>query len=233
MGTTRGRLLLAASVVVVAVAGWQWLRVSAPESSGVEKAAMQPPSPAAPGAAAAPTADVIAKPVVTPSPGDLAGLVTQAGSSPSPDARAEAVRQLASLVDSAAREEVMRATDDPSPEVRIAALDSLVELDQAQALTVAGGIVARDADSEVKLFAIEILGDGEDIASVNPLALGLDDKDPEVRIAAATALAKFDQPAAKQALLAALRRESDPDVRDEIVASLEMLDVDVDVKAPN
>ena len=229
MGTARGRVLLAASILVVAVAGWQWLRVSAPESSGIEKAAMQPPSPPAPEAAAvAPTEDVIAKPVVRPSPSDLAGLVTQAGSSPSPDARAEAVRQLASLVDSAAREAVMRATDDPSPEVRIAALDSLVELDQAQALRVAGGIVARDADSEVKLFAIEILGDGEDIASVNPLALGLDDKDPEVRIAAATALAKFDQPAAKQALIAALRRESDPDVRDEIVASLEMLDVDVE-----
>lgn len=229
MGTTRGRVLLAASILVVAVAGWQWLRDSPPESSGVEKAAMQPPNLAAPAAAAvAPTADVVAKPVVKPSPSDLEGLVTQAGSSPSPDARAEAVRQLAYLVDNAASEAVMRATDDPSPEVRIAALDSLVELDQAQALRVAGVVVARDADSDVKLFAIEILEDGEDIASVNPLALGLDDTDPEVRIAAAAALAKFDQPAATRALIAALQREADPDVRDEIVASLEMLDVDVE-----
>lgn len=60
------------------------------------------------------------------------------------------------------------------------------------------------------------------------LALGLADTDPEVRIGAAAALAKFDQSAATQALIAALHREADPDVRDEIVASLEMLDVDVE-----
>jgi HEAT repeat protein len=229
MGTTRGRVLLAVSILAVAVAGWQWLRDPAPESSGVGQASMQPPNLAAPQAAAvAPAADAIAKPVVIPSPSELDDLVKEAGAGPSPDARAEAVRQLGYLAENAAREAVMRATNDPSPEVRIAALNSLVDLDQPQALRIAGSVIARDADSEVKLFAIEILKDGEDAASLKQLALGLDDRDPEVRTAAASALAIPDQPAATQALLDALRREADPDVRDEIISSLALLDVDVE-----
>jgi len=69
-----------------------------------------------------------------------------------------------------------------------------------------------------------VLGNQRHPVALNALALGLTDDEPLVRAACAWALGQFDEPAAQAALCSRLPKETDLDVRGELIAALRTIE---------
>jgi len=89
---------------------------------------------------------------------------------------------------------------------RAAALLALASIDPVQARRLAGGVLA-DRSFELRVAALEVIGDGPGNEAVPVLAAALDDPCWSVRLTAFTALAEIRRPEAVDALIASLGRE--------------------------
>jgi HEAT repeat protein len=123
---------------------------------------------------------------------------------PDPEARAWACRLSVELPDARGEEALLRALEDPEPEVRAAAAWALgARPREAEAPRIAQALCARLHDLPwVAWVAAEALARyGE--AALDPLIEGLRHPNPQVRILAARALARIASPRSLPALMAA------------------------------
>jgi HEAT repeat protein len=121
---------------------------------------------------------------------------------------------LGRLGDQRATSHLVEALKDQAPELRTAAVRSLGELGEEQAVQPLIAAMLEDEDSRVRLSAAYSLGLLGDKAAVEPLLAKLGDpsEDPKVRGMAAEALADLRDQRAVEPLIAALR-DASVDVR--------------------
>ena len=107
---------------------------------------------------------------------------------------------------------LMAALDDSDQGVRLAALESLAELEDPSA--VPAMLTALDSDDpEMRRVALRALAKTGDARAVPGVVRLLNDQDRRVRVAAANAAAGFADSTAIAALSRALRTDADPEVR--------------------
>ena len=94
--------------------------------------------------------------------------------------------------------------DDPRPEMRFSAIWTLSHLGTGHEEQIAEGL--SDQDPEVRVLAVECLGELGAVGYASSIAAQLDDSSDAVRFAAATALASLGDPAGAPTLRAALRK---------------------------
>jgi len=105
-----------------------------------------------------------------------------------PMIRTEIVRALAEI-DSPVAERVLRAaTQDPAPEVRIAACEVWGKRGGSTAVSVLGEVLGGDLDIDVRLAAARALGETADPGAVAVLGRVLDDTDPALQYRAVQSL---------------------------------------------
>ena len=135
--------------------------------------------------------------------------------------RRRAARRLFDLSPGVVRRVALPALDDPDPEVRVAALEALMEA-RARGLGARVAPWLGDADPRVRRAAAVSLTRDPSKDAVSVLGRVLSDPESSVRIAAAKALGASGTRAAVVPLLGRLD-DSDPDVREAVVGSLSRL----------
>lgn len=125
----------------------------------------------------------------------------------------QAVLDLAQPADPALFEVYQNRLYDDDARVRLLALEGLAQYskDTRQAPAVGGAVV--DADSRVKLKALEILSGSEDESAVEQVIRGLFDDAKEVKLSALAALEKIGSGKAKKALQEFILNEGDEEVK--------------------
>ena len=124
-----------------------------------------------------------------------------------------------------ALEEALRERDSALAE---AAIETLEEVGGREAVDALGRVLESDADTDLKLRALDGLELLDEPGAADRIALGLRADDKRVRERAAEALGLLDDPAAIRPLWDALDREQDEWVRETILDSLELLGEDVE-----
>jgi hypothetical protein len=132
-----------------------------------------------------------------------------------------------------ALDDLLRKPSALSVDQRIDTLDALANDDPTAAVRAAGELLVSDPDVDVRLRAIDILDSVDDDSTVDVLAQGLRDREPDVRIGAAEALANHPAPRSIEPLQAALRSEREEDVANELKNALELLGVDTEQAGQN
>ncbi len=117
---------------------------------------------------------------------------------------------------------------DPRIEVREEAVEALSERRDPESAALLEDFLVREADEDLKLRALELFEERPPEQAVPGVARAFDDRQPDVRAAAADTLALVGGREAIDTLWDAYHRERDPEVADEILVALEMLGEDVD-----
>jgi hypothetical protein len=112
------------------------------------------------------------------------------------------------------------ALGDPDPDERVDAISKL-DLDDPEAMDVLIKALD-DADSEVRLAALDELWTNTEDPPVNILERVINDPDPEIRLEAVRILSESDEPFAHHLLRGALT-DLDEDVREEAADALELV----------
>jgi hypothetical protein len=146
----------------------------------------------------------------------------------SAEERIEALEELGGLGAREAMPVIQASLADPVPEVREAAVEALADLGGDAAIDALGDFLVAERDPELKLDAIDVLESLGGERAATALARGLADPDAEIRYEIAAALAMLEAPGSVGPLLDALRKETDEDVRDTLLDTLEMLGADVE-----
>lgn len=140
--------------------------------------------------------------------------------------RFEAAVMLAWMLDRRAVSPLLRALLDPDWDVRLVAAGGLVELSPVPIWAVEPlGRAASDADSAVRVSAMEGLGCSECPDALEPLLIGLGDGSRNVRLAAAEGLERLSEltitsPAVRAVLESRMRDEQDPFVGSRMASAL-------------
>lgn len=113
-------------------------------------------------------------------------------------------------------------------DVREAALLALWDIETESANEALAQVAARDADPDIKSYAVEELVDREASQALPALTRLLSDSDADLREQAAEGLETLDDRGASSALLKAIETEKDEWVRDAILSALSSLDPDFD-----
>jgi HEAT repeat protein len=104
--------------------------------------------------------------------------------------RIEAVRLLGQLDSPTAEAGLARAAQDPSSEVRLAAVHACSDQANAACLQVLQQILGGDTDIDVRLAAARQLQHFDDPGAIRALAVALDDTNPALQVRAADSLQK-------------------------------------------
>ena len=148
-----------------------------------------------------------------------------------PWVRYHAARSLGHFDRAGAREALLALTlHDPLPPVRIAAVEALAQVGDAEALAALRPL-ADDQDPAVAAPALLALGGARDGGTLDALVDALTHDDRARRIAATRALARRADPASVPALAAAAHRGSDPEERELALAALASIDDELAVEA--
>jgi hypothetical protein len=163
-----------------------------------------------------------------PAGADTASVRALVGAAADPQAsqemQIEGMQRLAAL-DRAAAPALVELLADPEPRVRAVAAYALGQISRthgADERTAAAlvDLLARDREPVVRMNAALALGDTRDAQALAPLIALLDDEDVTMRKMAVLALPRTGRPEAIQPLVGTFNRETDPEIRTNVIRGL-------------
>lgn len=105
-----------------------------------------------------------------------------------PLVRAELIRTLANYPTQSSRTALTAALKDPDRKVRIACCEACSKLVGTDSVQLLGGVVATDADIDVRLAAVRALGASSDPGAIAAISPALEDSDPALQFLAVQSL---------------------------------------------
>lgn len=115
---------------------------------------------------------------------------------------------------------IRKSLDEPDPGVRWAAMELLYTLRDPEAAALIEGAIEKDPDPGIRVKAVQLLQQKGGAGEVRALIKGLQDTEPEVRIASLRALGEVGDPAAAPWVADLAVNDYDPAVKREALTTL-------------